>query len=195
VTLRCPRSANPSSHSELLPDAGLIYNTSTCHISTDMQTLTELSGTTQTELHTPRIYLPTKIPIVTDYEIKQLIDITATELLQLDDAKSRVTTARQTMDTDTLLHIYYASQIQEHRQPWNSIAAFYASIIAILGVLYIHLHPHTRNIRCNTSQKNNPSHIPSSTTPDLQPQHLNRKVKTRKQLSSLRRIPCNTQLT
>ena len=102
---------------------------------------------------------------------------------------------RQTMDTDTLLHIYYASQIQEHRQPWNSIAAFYVSIIAILGVLYIHLHPHTRNIRCNTSQKNNPSHIPSSTTPDLQPQHLNRKVKTRKQLSSLRRIPCNTQLT
>jgi hypothetical protein len=102
---------------------------------------------------------------------------------------------RQTLDTDTLLHIYYASQIQEHRQPWTSIAAFYLSIIAILGVLYIHLHPHTRNIRCNTSQQNNPSHIPSSTTPDLQPQHLNRKVKTRKQLSSLRRIPCNTQLT
>ena len=30
----CPRSTNPSSHSELLSTAGLIYNASTCHIST-----------------------------------------------------------------------------------------------------------------------------------------------------------------
>jgi len=42
LTLRCPRSANPSSHSELLSCAGLIYNASTCHISTsNMQTLPE----------------------------------------------------------------------------------------------------------------------------------------------------------
>jgi len=171
VTLRCPRSADPSSHSELLSGAGLIYNASTCHISTsDMQTLPELSVTTQTELHTPRNSLPTKIPIVTDCEIKQLHDITPTELQQLDDVKSRVTTTRQTMDTDTLLHIYYASQIQDHKQPWKSIVAFYMSIIAILGVPYVHLYPHVRNIRCNTSQENNPPHVPSSTTPDLQPQ-------------------------
>jgi len=63
-----------------------------------MQTLPELRGTTQTELHTPRIYLPTKVPIVIDYVIKQLNDITSTELQKLDDVKSRVTTARQTMD-------------------------------------------------------------------------------------------------
>jgi len=33
------------------------------------------------------------------------------------------------------LYKYYASQIQEHKQPWNSVAAFYMSIIAILAVL------------------------------------------------------------
>ena len=109
---------------------------STCHISTsDIETLPELRGTTQTELHTPKIYLPTKIPIVTDYEIKQLNDVTPTELQKLDD----VTTARHTMDTDTVLHIYDASLIQEHKRPWNSVAALYMSIIAILGAIYIHL--------------------------------------------------------
>jgi len=40
------------------------------------------------------------------------------------------------------------------------------SIIAILGVLYVHLYPH---IRCNISQQNNPPHVPSTTTPDSQP--------------------------
>ena len=134
-----------------------------------MQTLPELSGTTQTELHTPRTYLPTKIPIVTDYEIKQLNDVTPTELQQIDDVKSRVATARQTMDTDTLLYVYYASQIQEYRQPWKPITAPYMSIIAILGVLYVHLYPHIRNISYNTSQPNNPPHTPA-TTPDPQPQ-------------------------
>jgi len=78
-----------------------------------MQTLPELCGTTQTELHTTRIYLPTEIHIVTDYEIKQLIDVTPTELQKLDDVNSLVTKALQTMDTDTMLHIYYASQIRK----------------------------------------------------------------------------------
>jgi hypothetical protein len=70
------------------------------------------------------------------------------------------------MDTDTLLRIHYASQIQKHKQPWNSDTALYMSIIAILGVLYIHLYP---NIRCNTPQQNDPAHLPSTTTPDPQP--------------------------
>ena len=140
LTLRCLGSADPSSHSELLSVAGLIYNASTYHISTsDMQTLPELSGTTQTELHTPKIYLPTKVPIVTGYEIKQLNDVTPSELQKVDDVTSRVTTARETVDTDTLLHIYYAPQIQDHKQPSNSDPAVYMSIIAILGVLHIHL--------------------------------------------------------
>ena len=106
---------------------------------------------------------------MTDYEIEQLNDVTPTELQKLHNVKSQVTLARQTMDTDTLLHIYYASQIQEHKQPWNSVAAFYMSIIAILGVLYVHLYPHIRNISYNTSQPNNPPHTPA-TTPDPQPQ-------------------------
>ena len=106
--------------------------------------------------------------------------------------RSRVTTARQTGDTDTLLHIYCASQIQEYRQAWNSIAASYMSIIAILGDLYIHLYPHIRNIRCNTSQQNTPPHVPTTTTPDPQPQTSEPKSEDPKQLSSLRRIPCNT---
>jgi hypothetical protein len=76
---------------------------------------------------------------VTDYEIKQLNDVTPTELQKLDDVTSRVTTARETVDTDTLLHIFYAPQIQDHKQPSNSAPAVYMSIIAILGVLHIHL--------------------------------------------------------
>jgi len=40
------------------------------------------------------------------------------------------------------------------------------SIIAILGVLYIHVYP---NIRCNTPQQNDAPHLPSTTTPDPQP--------------------------
>jgi hypothetical protein len=72
-----PEISKPLIFSELLSGTGLIYNASTCHITTsDMQTLPELSGTTQTELHTPRVYLPTKIPIMTDYEIRQLNDVT-----------------------------------------------------------------------------------------------------------------------
>jgi len=122
---------------------------------------------------------------VTD-EIKQLNHVTQTEFHKLDNVKSHVTTARQTMDTDTMLHTYYASQIQKLKQPWNSVAAFYMSVTAILGVFYIHLYPHTRN----TPQQNDPTHVPSTTTPDPQPR-TEVKNEDPKRLCSLRRIPCN----
>ena len=70
-------------------------------------------------------------------EIKQLNDVTQTELQKLENVKSNVTTARQNMDTDivalTTLHIFKSNNVG------TLVAAFYMTIIAILGVLYLQL--------------------------------------------------------
>jgi len=86
VTLHCPTSADPTPRSEVLSDAGLPYNALTCHIYTsDVQIFPELRGTTQMELHAPKVYLPNKVTIMADYKMQQMNELSPTEIQRLDD--------------------------------------------------------------------------------------------------------------
>jgi len=80
---------------------GLIQNISKCYISSnEIQTLPELLGSLQTELGTLNIYLPSKVPVITDYETRRLEDVIPADTKKLNDINSRVTAQEQTYDID-----------------------------------------------------------------------------------------------
>jgi hypothetical protein len=142
----------------------------TCHISTNyVQILPKLRGTTQTELSTPKLYIPDKFPIIADHEVRQLEDLAlTTEIQKLDNINSSITTHRQTLDLDTLLNVQHVSQAQQAQLHWHTFVATSVSIAAILGVLHLYLRPYLRNIHCSPPKRDEPVRTASRQDPESQ---------------------------
>jgi len=95
--------------------AGILHNTSECHITSDEITIfSDLHGTSLAELDTPKFYLPDNITIVTNDEIQQLKDVSPADIQRLHDVHTKVTTLQQTSDVDSLLHIHRTTTL--HKQ-------------------------------------------------------------------------------
>jgi len=93
VTLRCLKDNAWTTRTELLHEAGLILNASTCSITTEEhRTFPELQRIMQTALDTPYVYIPDKVPTVDDHELPLLGQITQREIQQIEEVRSRVST-------------------------------------------------------------------------------------------------------
>jgi hypothetical protein len=76
VTFCCFNENGQTSHTEFLSGTGQLRNTTGCYItSDDVQTFSELHGTSQTSIEPTKLYLSEKILIMADYEVQQLQEI------------------------------------------------------------------------------------------------------------------------
>jgi hypothetical protein len=76
ATLHCPDFKYQMTHTISLFGAGIIHNISNCYNSTtEIQTLPQLRASSQTELESPTFYLPSKVPVISDHEVRHLEDI------------------------------------------------------------------------------------------------------------------------
>jgi len=79
VTLQCRNVSEQTSYNEFLFGAGLLHNTANCYISSDeIQVFPELHGETQVKLEPSRLYLPARMPVVTNAETQKLEEIMPT---------------------------------------------------------------------------------------------------------------------
>jgi hypothetical protein len=112
--LHCRNDSSQIPRTLSLYNAGILHHATECYVTSDgLETLPELHGATQTELDAPKFYLPENITVATDYEIQQLQSITPTDVQQLNDIHTRMSTLQQTFDMDSLLHVHHTSLIQE----------------------------------------------------------------------------------
>jgi len=116
--------------------AGILHNTSECHITSDEITIfPDLHGTLLAELDTPKFYLPDNISIVTNDEIQQLKDISSAYIQKLHDVHTKVTTLQQTFDVDSLLHIHRTTMLHKQETGWFIIIATSICATLILGTI------------------------------------------------------------
>ena len=119
VTLRCLKDIVWTTRTELLYEAGLILNASTCSITTEeLRTFTELQGSMQTTLDTPHVYIPDKVSTVADHELPLLEQITPREIQQIEEVRSRVSTPSQTFDVDSLFHLRQVLAADNNHHCW-----------------------------------------------------------------------------
>ena len=110
VNLQCRNVGGQTSYNELLFGAGLLHNTANCYISSDeIQVFPELHGETQVKLEPSRLYLPARMPVVTNAEIQKLEGIMPTEIQKLDEIHSRTSGHQRIFDVDSLLHLHQTS--------------------------------------------------------------------------------------
>ena len=119
-----------------------------------MQMFSELRGTTQTELHSPKFYIPEPLPIMANHEVQQLEEIAPIILQELDNISSHASTLHRTLDIDSLFHMPHIAQLQQNQLHWHSIIVTSISTTAILGVLYLCLHPYLHRFICPSPKPN-----------------------------------------
>ena len=146
VTLRYLENNVWTTRTELLSEAGMILNASSCSIATEeFRTLPELHGSMQTTLDITHLYIPDKVSTVADHEIPLLEQITQKEIQQIDEVRSRVTTHAQSFDVNSLFHLRQVSLYQEQRTFWHLIATTIVCALAILGILYLSLRSYVQH--------------------------------------------------
>jgi hypothetical protein len=111
LMIRCPGNEASPPHMQVLMIAGLVFNATACHISTeDLHIYPTLRGSMQTGLHTPHIFLPDKVVIISQHESHQLQELAPPTLQALDNLQSHLTTPLHSIDVDSLLHMHQTLQ-------------------------------------------------------------------------------------
>ena len=149
LTVRCPGNEASPPHTQILVNAGLLINASACHVSTeDLHIYPTLRGSMQTELNTPNIFLPDKVPIISPHESHQLHELTMPTLQALDNIQSRLATSLHSIDIDSLLHMHQNSRSSQTEIRWHTIVIILIAIILSLGLLYFLLRSQFDKWRC-----------------------------------------------
>ena len=126
-----------------LEATGLLHNATTSYVtSSDIQLLPELHGVQRVELGTPQLILPDTIPIATEHEVQQLLDIAPAEIQKLDELRSRLAAPRRTYDVDSLLHVQQTTQSQATQTHRFMIIFLSLCTAIVLGILCYLIYPH-----------------------------------------------------
>jgi len=160
LTVRCPGNEASPPRTQVLVNVGLLINASACHVSTeDLHIYPTLRETMQTELDTPHIFLPDKVPVISPYESQQLHELTMPTLQALDNIQSRLAMPLHSLDIDSLMHVHQSSQTEIH---WHTIAVILTTIIVLLGLVYFLLRSHFDKLWCAATKTLDPE---SATSP------------------------------
>jgi len=157
LTVCCPENEASPPRTQVLVNAGLLINASACHVSTeDLRIYPTLRGTVQTELNTPHIFLPDKVPIISPYESQQLHEITMPILQALDNIQSRLAKPLHSIDIDSLMHVHQISQSLQTEIRWHTVAIILTTSIVLLGLGYYLLRLHFDKLRCAATKTLDP---------------------------------------
>jgi len=121
----------------------------------------------QAKLEPSRLYLPTRMYVVTNAEIQKLEEIMPTELKKLDDIHSRTSGLQQTFNVDSLLHLHQTSSRRDKQLNWHLIITASICVVTILGIIICY-YPSCLHNKCYTIFKRNTVQDPNTSNPDPQ---------------------------
>jgi len=112
LTLRCPGNEASPARTQVLVNAGMLFNASACHVSTeDLRMYPTLRGSKQAELNRPHIFLLDKVPIISQHESHQIQELTMPKLQALENLRSHLPIPLHSLDVDSLLHMHQTTKI------------------------------------------------------------------------------------
>jgi hypothetical protein len=106
----------------------------------------------QTELDTPHVFLPDKVPIISQHQSHHLQELTMPTLQALGNLQSRLATPLHTIHVDSLLHLHHTSRKSQTEIRWHKIVLNLITITLLLGLLYFIIRSHFDKLRCATTK-------------------------------------------
>jgi hypothetical protein len=124
LAVRCPWDNTWETYTQMLSGAGLIQNAIICCITAvEVRTLPELYETVRAHLHTPLVYEPYELPILTVHEIPDVKMAVSTGVNELEQRKNHLKLPRKFLHVDKLFHIQNAARAQTKSPRWHIIVA------------------------------------------------------------------------
>ena len=190
-TVRWPGNKASPPRTQVLVNAGLLFNASACHVSTeDLHLYPTLRGSMQTELNTPHTFLPDKVPIILQHESHQLQELTMPTLQALDSIQAHLATTLHSIDIDSLLHMHQTSRKSQTEIRWHTIIIILISIILLLGLWYFLLRSHFDKLRSATT-KHKTLHMLPTLKPHFNIEIQNHDRETQNTMSCSQVTHCN----
>ena len=125
---------------------GPLHNVTSCQLSSsELRSLPELRGSTQTELVSPNFYLPSRIPTITDHEAQQLEAIVPADTKKLDYISSHVLAQKQTYDVDSVFQLRSITIQHERKLQWYMTLTTFISVAIFLGLFSFLMYTHFPN--------------------------------------------------
>jgi hypothetical protein len=106
-----------------------------------------LRGFMQTKLNTLHIFLPDKVPIISQHESHQLQELTTPTLQALDSIQSHLPKPMHSIKNHSLLHMHQTLRKSQSEVRWHTIVIISITIILLLRLLYIYYNHTSTN--CN----------------------------------------------
>jgi hypothetical protein len=122
----------------------------------------------QTELDTPHIFLPDKVPKSSQHESYQLQGLKVPTLQTLENLQSRLATSLHAIDVDSLLHVDHTSRKSQTEIRWHKIVLILIIIILLLGFLYFLIRSHFEKLRCAATETQDTEGVTSPQNPRQQ---------------------------
>jgi len=125
----------------------------------------------QVKLEPSRLYLPARLPAVTNAEVQKLEEIMPTELQKLDDIHSRTSGHQRTFDVDSLLHLHQTSSRRDKQLHWHLIINASICVVTILGIIICYYRSFLHNKWYTIFRRNivqDPNTSKSNPQPELQ---------------------------
>jgi hypothetical protein len=195
LSLRCPGNEASPPRTQVLLNAGLLFNASACHVSTkDLHNNPTLRGSMQTELDTPHIFLPDTATIISQYESHQLQELTMPTLQALDNLQSRLVTPLHAIDVDSLLHLHHTSRKLQTEIGWHKIVLILITITLLLGLLYFIIRSHFDKLRCATTKTQDTESANPLKTLSNNLEHQNHDRETQNAMSCFQATRYNTRV-
>jgi len=135
VSLRCWKNGSWTSRTEGLSGNILLYNASGCSVAASVfQTLPELLGDTHAIPDTPRLYVCTRQNCC--HRGSQITSARRNDTFgNYDEISAEVTSPRQVIDVNSLLHVNQASLLRQQRSCWHLIILTVLCASTVLGSL------------------------------------------------------------
>jgi hypothetical protein len=136
TTLRCHTINISTTSTRTLQGTGISFDASPCLLtSAQFQTPPEILGSAQFTLDTTGIYVPDRVPIVTEREVQDIQETAPPAVRRLSDITSRLVTPRRAFDMHSLLSTGRTLDRHEERSNWHRITLIALDIITILTSL------------------------------------------------------------
>jgi len=131
-------------------------------------------------MHPSHFYIPDKLSIVAEHEVKLIEEAMPAAVEQLNEIKTKLTETQLTYDLDSLLHTHRTSLHQWQQTQWHFIIALSFSAVSVLVILSFMFRSHIMKLilKCCPAKKTEQKPIEQTSSPHP-PQPAQRTHETR----------------
>jgi hypothetical protein len=150
---RCREAEGWTSVNLMLEGAGTLEGSQSCHITSgELQLYAEIRGSSQFEVPTPHIIIPSQIAVTSDSELGALRNVLDTG--KVDEIIATVSAHKMEANVDDLVKLHPTSTPHTYHNDWIIPLLLATSSILVVMVIHVYARTYLRTLlKCCTSKE------------------------------------------